>query len=267
MRRNSWIGLLYCTLAFVAGGCRLAAADQITSCTHLQFCYCVDSDLLPTIEEHVATIRKALSTERAAGKAIGYISIPISSLEGSYYKVNLDTAADVVVRLNERFGAGSVWTLNPGLDVWALPKGTTGAEYMLMWTRVLEGAAGTGADFDFVYFTGPSDFSRKLGLTGKDDMAALDAEYDRRLVTDPGIQNIDKKQFRNYYALRASVAFSLGSHDEWNIVRAINEKRRTIDKASGIAKQLGIFFDGYPAPPGLYEAPVALGNVGRCLVR
>lgn len=264
MRRMSSIGLVGCTLAWMIAAADPAAADQMTSCTHLQFCYCVNRDLLPTIEEHVARIRRAISTERGAGKAIGYLSIPISTLEGSYYKINKETAADIVARLGERFGTSSVWMLNPGLDDWGLPQGASGAEYMLMWTRVLEGPDGTGADFDFVYFTGPSDFARKLGLTGKGDMASLDAEYERRLATDPDIRSVDKRKFRNYYALRASVAFSLGSHDEWNIVRAINEKRRAVDRTGGIAKQLAVFFDGRPVPPGLYETPVAPGDVGMC---
>jgi len=263
MKRSNWIGALGATLALVIAGAGPAAADQITSCTHLQFCYCVNRDLLPTIEEHVARIRRAISTERGTGKAIGYLSIPISTLEGSYYKINKETATDIVKRLGERFGTASVWILNPSLDDWSLP-GASGAEYMLMWTRVLEGPDGTGADFDFVYFTGPSDFARKLKLTGEGDMAALDAEYERRLATDPDIRSVDKRKFRNYYALRASVAFSLGSHDEWNIVRAINEKRRTVDRTGGIARQLAVFFDGRPVPPGLYETPVAQGDVGMC---
>ena len=42
-----------------------------------------------------------------------------------------------------------------------------------------------------------------------------------------------------YYALRASVAFSFGSLDEWNIVRAINAARRA-SKDYGLARQLGV---------------------------
>ena len=37
---------------------------------------------------------------------------------------------------------------------------------------------------------------------------------------------LSKTGFRNYYALHASVAFSLGSHDEWNISHILNERRR-----------------------------------------
>jgi hypothetical protein len=96
---------------------------------------------------------------------------------------------------------------------------------MLMWTRVLEGATGAGRGFDFVYFAGAHDFRQALKLGEADLMGQLNAEYDKRAVTDPDIKNVDKRLFRDY-ALRASVAFSLGSHDEWNIVRTINETRR-----------------------------------------
>src|SRR5262252_8412463 len=54
-------------------------------------------------------------------------------------------------------------------------------------------------------------------------MERLDAYYGNLVKTDPDLAKIDKKSFREYYVLRASVAFSFGSHDEWNIVRAINE--------------------------------------------
>jgi hypothetical protein len=75
---------------------------------------------------------------------------------------------------------------------------------------------------------------------------------------------VDRRSFRDYYGLRASVAYSLGSHDEWDIVRMINEKRRLSDAAAGIAKQMGVFFDGRPAAPGLLETSVATGDVGEC---
>jgi hypothetical protein len=206
----------------------------------------VNSGLYTTIQDHVLRIRKAIGDQRDQGKAIGYISIPISTLEGSY------------------FGSGSVWMLNTGAKEWGLAKTATGADYMLMWTRVLEGIDGTGSDFDFIYFVGPSDFARHFNLDGKSDMQKLEAEYDRRAATEPAIRDVDKKQFRNYYALRASIAFSLGSHDEWNIVRSINERRRAADKSYGIAKQLGVLFDGGQVAPALYETPVATGNVGAC---
>jgi hypothetical protein len=247
-----------------------AYADNATECTLLQFCYCVNTELNGLIEDRVAGIRKLLAAQRAQGKLIGYISTPLSSLEGGYYGVNADTAADVKLRLEKQYGADFLWMLNPGAnyllppDQSLLPKNATGADYMLIWTRVLEGTDGLGGDFDWAYFVGPSDFAAALKLVGGDDMRAIDAYYDRRAVTDPGIKQIDRNKFRAYYALRAAVTYSYGSHDEWNIVRAINAKRREANPNAGFAKQLAIFFDGKPAPPPLFETPIVAGNAGAC---
>lgn len=62
------------------------------------------------------------------------------------------------------------------------------------------------------------------------------------------------------------MSFSLGSHDEWNIVRAINDKRREADKQAGIVKQLGVFLEGRAVPPGMFEAPIEAGTAGACPV-
>jgi len=248
-------------------GAGAANAEPLTSCTQTGICYCVNADFLTVIQEKVSAIRAKLSAERAAGKATGYISIPISSLEGSYFKVNLDVATDVKTRVEAKFGVSSLYMLNPADAQWSLPdQGSakaSGADYMLMWTRVLEGTSGDGADFDFVYFTGPNDFRAALKLGDTDIMGRLDTEYDQRAATDPSLRAIDKKLFRNYYALRASVAFSLGSHDEWNIARTVNEKRRSAGRTA-IGRQWGIWFDGNPVPPSAYETAAANGYAGTC---
>ena len=58
---------------------------------------------------------------------------------------------------------------------------------------------------------------------------------------DPSVAaKVDRRSFRDYYGQRASVADSLGSRDEWDIVRAIN-KRRLSDPTTGIANQIGHF--------------------------
>lgn len=244
-----------------------ASADALTACTQLQFCYCVNADLDQNINERVASIRKLLREQREQGKAIGYTSIPISTAEGSYLPVNAAVAADVKAFVEARFGAQAVWLLNPAAKEVSLPDNATGADYMLMWTRVLEGRDGQGSDFDFVYFVGPSDFARKFAFDGKADAAKVEAYYDQHAPTEPKLAAIDKKLFRNYYTLRASVSFSAGSHDEWNIVRAINEKRRQLDRVHGITKQLGVLFDGQAVAPGLFEVGDIPGNVGACPVK
>ena len=120
--------------------------------------------------------------------------------------------------------------LNPATPDADLPRGSTGTEYMVMWTAVLEGADGMG-DFDAAYFAGPQDFARYFGFDGNNDMAKLDAFFDKRGQSDPDFAKavqggLTKDAFRKYYALRASSNVSRGAHDEWNIFRLINDKRR-----------------------------------------
>lgn len=241
-------------------------AESVTECTVGKFCYCVDTAMKAAIDQQVVAIRSAIAKQRSQGKAIGYLSIPLSTSEGSYLPVNAKVAAKVKEQLEERLGVRSAWVLNPGAASFNLPQGARGADYMLMWTRVLEGDNGLAPDFDFVYFVGPTDYTKYFGFDGRADMEKLDAYYDGLAKTDAGISNVDKIKFRNYYALRASVSFSRGSHDEWNIVRAVNAKRREADKQAGIVKQLGVFFEGRAVPPGLFEAPVEAGTAGDCPV-
>ena len=115
-----------------------------------------------------------------------------------------------------------------------------------------------------MYFVGPSEFAWHFSFDGHADMEKVNAYYDGLAQTDEGIKAIDKTKFRNYYGLRAAMSFSFGSHDEWNIVRSINTKRRETDKAAGIAKQLGVMFDGRAIAPGLFEAPITPGDAAEC---
>ena len=63
---------------------------------------------------------------------------------------------------------------------------------------------------------------------------------------------MSKQTFRNYYSLRASITFSYGAHDEWNILRALNDKRRGAAQL-GVANQIASFYDGRPTPPSAAE--------------
>ena len=240
-----------------------ARGESATECTASKFCYCVNAAMKPAIETQVGVIRGLVAEQKAQGKTIGYMSIPLSTVAGAYFGVNVKIAEEVKKRVEERFGPAVLWLLNPGAKEMSLPRGATGADYMLMWTQVLEGKTGLGEDFDFVYFVGPTEFAQHFALDGRGDMQKLDAYYDALAKTDPGLAKVDKKAFREYYALRASVSFSYGSHDEWNIVRALNDARRS-SKEFGIAKQLPVLFDGRAVSPALFEAPVAPGNVGAC---
>jgi hypothetical protein len=78
-----------------------------------------------------------------------------------------------------------------------------------------------------------------FGLKGANDLELLEAYYDRESPADPKLRQIDKREFLNYYGLRASVAASRGSHDEWNIVRLINERRTWCPCAVGDRDERG----------------------------
>src|SRR5262249_36874286 len=162
--------------------------------------------------------RDMIGKQRAQGKAIGYMSVPISTIAGSYYGINVKVGTEVKEQVESRFGAKDAWILNPAAVQAGRPQNAGGAAYVLVRAGGLEGKTGLGEDFDFVYFVGPSDFARHFALDGRADMERLDAYYDNLVKTDPDLAKIDKKSFREYYVLRASVAFSFGSHDEWNIV-------------------------------------------------
>jgi hypothetical protein len=241
-----------------------AEAPTVTSCSKNGYCYCVQKNVVDDIGHKLSEIRDAIKQQKQAGKAIGYLSIPLSTVAGAFFDVNLLVAAETKERIELRFGVQDVWVLNPGATQFSLPSNAVGPDYMFMWSQVLEAEDGLGA-FDFAYFTGPSDFAAHFGLDGQNDLKKLDVAYDDLVKTDPAIAGkVDRRSFRDYYGLRASVAYSLGSHDEWDIARTINEKRRQSDTTSGIAKQMGIFFDGKPVAPGLLETSIATGDVGAC---
>jgi hypothetical protein len=247
-----------------------AAPSYVTACTTLDLCYCVNTEFRDAIDANVARVRQLIATNKAQGKAIGYLSIPLSPAGGGSFAVNSEIATRTAASVTARLGARSAWLLNPGSEAGDRMNGASGADFMYMWTQILEGPKGLGEDFDFFYFAGPSDFAGYFALTGQADLERLEAWFDTRAAQDPAFKTtvdqggITKAGFRNYYGLRASVAFSYGSHDEWNIARLINDRRRGATDF-GIANQLAVFFDGRPVTPGGYENPTASGDVGRCV--
>ena len=252
-------------VAFAAGAAEPATSSE---CTKIGVCYCVSSEIKPAIEDKIARIRALIAEQRRSGKSVGYLSVPLSPAGGGYFNINAEVAENAKRAIEKRFGADFVWVLNPAMAESNLPKGSSGADYMLMWTSILEGADGLGQDFDFVYFAGPQDFARVFELDGTSDMAKIDQYFDKRVKNDPEFDKavksgLTKTAFRNYYALKASSAFSRGSHDEWNIVRMINERRRA-DPKLGVPNQLPVLFDGRSVPAADAETVVSEGYVGKC---
>ena len=246
---------------------RIAHAAKSTECTKGGICYCVNDELKATIASRVERFRQILAEQRKAGKAVGYLSVPLTSAGGGNFNINREVAESAKLAIEKRFGADYIYVLNPAMLDADLPKGG-GADYMLMWTTLLEGPDGLG-DFDFAYFAGPQDFARYFGFDGNADMAKLEQYFDKRVKSDPdfekAVQNgLTKPAFRRYYALRASASVSRGAHDEWNIFRMINERRRA-DSKIGTTGQIPVLFDGRGVNPSDAEASVSEGYVGKCV--
>jgi hypothetical protein len=244
-----------------------ADAAKVTDCSKIGVCYCMNDEHKAAITAKIDRFRQVIAEQRKAGKAVVYLSVPLTSAGGGNYNVNKEVAEATKQAVEKRYGREYVFVFNPAIPEADLPKGSTGAEYMVMWTAVLEGPDGLG-DFDAAYFAGPQDFARFFGFDGNNDMGKLDAFFDKRVAADPefakAVQNgLTKQAFRTYYALRASSTVSRGAHDEWNIFRLINDKRRA-DGKIGTPGQIPIVFDGQGVAPPHHETTVSDGYVGKC---
>ena len=158
-----------------------------------------------------------------------------------------------------------------------------GGDYMRMWATVLASneAGGDGPPlgdrFDMYYFLGPQDVSDYFAQgTAENLTASIESYFARKLAFDPdfvaqfGGLAIDqpdwekkRKDFFRFYAVKASVNFSLGSHDEWNIFRLLNQNRRALVGGQKTGDQLGGFFDGRQIDPAATETAVSAGYAIR----
>lgn len=172
----------------------------------------------------------------------------------------------------------------------------TGGDYMRMWTRVLaedgyikepdsDRPENVGHCFTAYYFLGPSDVRDFFTKEGSVSLTTGVEEYlARKITTDPVFQEQfsyplkdDKgqvlpdekqapewerrrKEFFRYYTVRASINFSRGSHDEWNILRLLNQIRLgSAHRELGLGNQIVGYFDGKQITPGAVEALVSPG--------
>ncbi len=153
---------------------------------------------------------------------------------------------------------------------------------------VTKAYANTGQFFDAFYFIGPRDVQEFFGTDGVTLTAGIQEYFSRKFAMDPDFrdhfsvagvswaqtqansagaaqqqklredwENI-RFDFLRYYALRASVNFSLGSHDEWLIFKFLNDKRRTIAGGDS-SDQIAGFFDGGQIDPASTETAVSRG--------
>ena len=241
--------LALCAAPMVSGP---AYADRATECTAINICYCVEQNLKGAIDTNVSKVRQAIAEQKSAGKAIGYLSIPISTVGGAYFGVNVDVAAKTKAAVEKRFGAevSSRFSI-PEIRGSRCRAARTAPTTCCNGTRALEGPSGTGDDFDFFYFSGLSDFAAALGLTGEGDMDKIDALLDQRYAADEKLPRCGRRREGRArpcsgiaMGMKASIMFSYGSHDEWNILRLINVKRLG-GTQFGVAEQIASFYDGH----------------------
>jgi len=175
----------------------------------------------------------------------------------------------------------------------------TGGDYMRMWTRVLvedgDEKKPRGRRFDAFYFLGPTDVRHFFSRGGAVTLTAGIEEYfARKFSMDPDFRHeystagIDwgvsrrgeqtaarqselkdrwedaRKSFFRFYAIRASVNFSLGSHDEWNIFRLLCRMRLADSESQGMeggnpGDLLAGYFDGRQIDPGAAFVDVSPG--------
>ena len=244
-----------------------AVAAKVTDCAKVGLCYCINDEHKAAINAKIDKFRQLIADQRKAGKAVIYLSVPLTSAGGGNFNVNKEVAEATKQSIEKRMGAEYLYVFNPANPDADLPRGATGNEYMVMWTAVLEGADGMG-DFDAAYFAGPQDFARYFGFDGNNDMAKLDAYFDKREKGDPdfakAVQNgLTKPAFRKYYALRASSNVRRRAQDTRNPYPPVYRSRGA-DGKFGTPAQIPIIFDGQPVAPPHHEAPVSDGYVGKC---
>ena len=99
--------------AAVALAPAVALAAKATECTKIGICYCVNDELKPTIAAKVERFRALIAAERKAGKAVGYLSVPLSPAGGGNFDVNTEVAASAKEAIEKRFGADYVYVVNP----------------------------------------------------------------------------------------------------------------------------------------------------------
>jgi hypothetical protein len=153
----------------------------------------------------------------------------------------------------------------------------SGGDYMRMWTRVLaeDDKNNWGARFSAFYFIAPSDSKRFFAQTGATNTTAgVESYFAEKYATDQQFREYftgtgsqaeeaesRRREFFRYYTVRAGANFSMGSHDEWNIWRELNERRicGPTDEGFGIGSQIAGYFEGIQIVPGAAERPITPG--------
>src|SRR4029079_11984104 len=79
-----------------------AQAAKVTECTKIDVCYCINDELKATILAKVDRFRQTIAEQRKAGKAVGYLSVPLTSAFGGNFNVNKEVAESARAALEKR---------------------------------------------------------------------------------------------------------------------------------------------------------------------
>jgi hypothetical protein len=109
-----------------------APPPTAATCSKNGFCYCVQQGLVGPIGRKLTEIQDAIKTQTQAGMAVGYLSVPLSTVGGALFDLNLQVAAETKERIERQYGIHDVWVVNPGAKEFALPGDAGGPDYMLM---------------------------------------------------------------------------------------------------------------------------------------
>lgn len=218
------------------------------------FTFSVNPDIITDIENLINQITLELNKKKEEGKFVCYISVPISPTGGGDFRTNNEIAGFVENKVLALFGE-DLWVLNPAK--YNLPKSAGGGDYMAIWSDILAGINGEGEDLDMVYFIGPNDVWNYFDISHTDRIVTLKNWLKKKAESDEHYKNIisdeqSLKSFLRYYAIRGSVAYSKGAHDEWNIITALNSKR-------SIGNDIAVYFDGRPIEPGDFDDSTDFG--------
>ena len=77
--RRSCVGALFTLAAAFALSPGAAIAAKVTECAKVGICYCVNDELKTTIATRVERFRQMIADQRKAGKAVAYLSVPLTS--------------------------------------------------------------------------------------------------------------------------------------------------------------------------------------------
>ncbi len=257
------------------------------------------NEWLKLFDKQIELLKGDIARARAEDRVVVYLSCPISSRGGGYKGTNVDIAKHTERRLLMDWGH-RFWILNPaqyqleskegrglmrrhardlklpGNILDRLPR-PGGGDYMRMWTKTLveDSNGNIGSDFDAFYFLGPSDVRHFFACGGAVTVpAGIEGYFARKFTMDPDFRGHysppkDKweevrKNFFRFYSVRASGGFSLGCHDEWNILRLLNEKRLRVTTNAktpngDVGELVAGFYDDRQVAPGAVVTEISPG--------